>query len=288
MRNLFLAGALMVSVSSVACDVCGCASMAFGFDDLNALDRHSLGFRYGLRQFNAPGLTDYYHQTEVNALYSLNPKWQIKASLPYLYAQRDQNAEESITLNGLGDATLKLRYTPYYKIGEKAVQSLSFGIGLNMPTGNFENREGSLIAPNFQTGTGSWDVLMESRYQLSLKKWKMGFQAAYLFNNENIYDYTFGDQLMVQASFGRAVEIGKKSLIIPNLALSYEHFARDVNSRDYYQHGTGGEALNMLAGLSHVMENWYFTAKGGSNVFNESAGSYKPAFQMQLSLNYLF
>jgi hypothetical protein len=286
MRKLLLLGGLLLSINSQACDVCGCATIGFGFDDLSGTTRNAIGLRYGLRQFNSSGLSDYYHQAEINGLYSINSKWLLRGSLPYLLVNRD--AENAANLNGVGDATLAVRFTPINKMGDKSVQSFTIGAGVNMPTGTFQDRKNSLLSPNFQTGTGSWDVLFESRYSLFFKKWRIGIQAAYLFNNENTYGYIFGDQFVSQASLGYGYELNSKSTIIPAIEVSYEHFAKDVNSRGYYQYGTGGQALNAVSGFSYLTTNWYFTAKAGTNIFNESAGSYKPATQVKLSVSYLF
>ncbi len=286
MRRLFLAGVLLSSFSALACDVCGCASMGFGFDDLSGTSRNAISLRYGLRQFNSSALSDYYHQAELSGIYSLNSKWQLKASLPYLMVNRD--AENAANLSGISDATLTVRYTPFYKMADKSIQSLIVGAGVNMPTGTFQDRENSLLSPNFQTGSASWDILLESRYSLYLKKWRVAAQAAYLINNENKYGYTFGDQFLSQLSLGYGIELKSKSSIIPAVEVSYEHFNKDVNSRGYYQYGTGGQGLNVGAGISYLAKDWYLTARGGTNIFNESAGSYKPVMQINLSISYLF
>lgn len=287
MRKLFFALLLLSSLSGSACDACGCASMSFGLGDLSITNRHYIGVRYGLRSFSINNITDYYHQYEVNALYSLNSKWQLKLNLPYLMALRHEAETENARLSGLGDATLRVNYIPYYHIAEDNVQSWSLGLGINLPTGHFQNRQNSAVASNFQTGTGSWDFIGESRYQFSTKKWVWAVHAAYLYNTVNAAGYRFGNQVNGQLSAAYKITIKKRTLM-PLLSLTYEHFDRDVNERGYYQFNTGADAVSLLAGVNLITQHWYGGVKGGTNIFNRSTASYTPGMQLQISLNYLF
>lgn len=284
--RLLACGFLVITFNQLeACDVCGCSSMSIGLDNLGLSSGHLIGMRYSIRQFNAGSITDYFHQAEIIGSYQLSKRIRLSASIPYLKAQRQQTEIEDATLSGLGDASLRVRYELIHLKREKSEQQLYISGGLNLPTGVFEDRENSLLAPNFQTGTGSWDYTLGFQYQLKKGQWLWAIQSVYLVNTLNSHAYKFGNQVNTQLVGGRKIEL-KKAVLMPSLSLAWEHFDRDVNSRGFYQYGTGGDGLNMLAGLSLFSNQWVLHLKGGTNLYNSSNSSYTPGFQGQLSINY--
>lgn len=289
MKNLFLA-VLVVSgmANSYACDVCGCGSMVLGLDDLSLSNRHYLGLSYNLRQFKRGDISDYYHQLSLEALFSISDRWQLKASIPYLLLDHGSTETENSKLSGLGDPTLMFRYLPIIKIGKKSVHMLALSAGINFPLGKYQYRINSELPPNLQIGTGSWDFLSQLQYQMQYKKWSLGLQAAYLNNTTNKYNYTFGDQYTAQLSAALNIYETQKLILMPGLAFRAEHFDRDINSRNYYQYGTGGDGLLGMISFKAVAGKWMLISKAGSNFLGLNDADYQPALQFQFAMNYLF
>ena len=287
MKKIFWVILSITSINAYACDVCGCAGMSIGFGDLSFYNQHKIGIGYSLRQFNSVFTTkDYFSQIDINGTYVINDKWSVSALLPYLIAQR-QGTEGMDELSGLGDATIRVNYNLFRFAKGKKSQKLNFNIGLNLPTGKFEDRDETLIPQNFQIGSASLDYLFESTYQIAYGNWVGILQARYLVNTLNTKAYKFGNQAGFQAI--AAYKIPFKSMaLVPLVNFSYEHFERDINSRSFYQFGTGGKSYGLLGGLQLKLKNWLWTVRAGTNLSQSGSADYVPGLQFYLTTNYLF
>lgn len=287
MKKIFLAIVMIATNSAWACDACGCSGMTVGFGDLSFYNQNSIGIGYSLRQFNTGnGISDYYHQMDFNASYTLNSRWSLFLSVPYIMAYRNQ-PETEMSLKGISDISLKANYFLLRLGTEDKNHRIKLGASLNLPTGKFELREASLIPDNFQIGTGALDFQVEIEYQFGYKNWVYMGQARYLFNQKNSSDYKFGNQGSLQALAAYKVPMAKMALV-PILSVSYEHFARDINPRGFYQYGTGGQGLNVQLACQVKLKNILFSLRAGGNIRNHSNGDYKPGLQAYFSTNYLF
>ena len=152
----------ILSYSSFACDICGCAGMTVGFGNLSFFNQHQVGVRYSLRQFNSPlGSDDYFHQIDLNGSYVLNDRFILSASLPYLSAQRTSVEVGNTSVAGAGDATVKVTYFPWRYGGEVWSSRLGLNFGLNLPTGNFVDRDGSLVLKTFKLVLVVWIISLK-------------------------------------------------------------------------------------------------------------------------------
>ncbi len=290
MRNYILAALLLLgNLPGKACDACGCAGMGLGLGNWIVTNQHYAGINYSFRQFSTNNTADRYHQWQATFLYSLNDRWQLKASLPYVFAESNVSNEQSQPLNGLADATVEVKYLLLDHISEKNTHQLQLSVGLNLPTGRFIDREGSLLAQNFQVGTGSWDYQAGLRYQWSAEKWILAVSSLYRVNTLNGYAYKFGNQLINEVNLGYKINRQESEFaLIPILGFSYERFERDVNSRGYYQYNTGSNAAYVITGVSLINADWMITVKGGVDFYNEGLTTYAPGPQFLTSINYLF
>ncbi len=287
MKNIALAIFLVASFPTIACDACGCSGMTVGFGDLSFYNQNSLGLRHSFRQFKTgTGISDYIQQIDLNGSYAINSDWSLSLSIPYIYAQRNQ-AESESNIYGISDITLKANYFLLRMGDEKKSHRIKLTGGLNLPTGKFENREASLIPQNFQVGTGGLDFQGELEYQFGYKNWVALSQARYLYNSTNPSNYKFGNQASIQLLFAYKIAL-KKIALVPLMGISYEHFDRDINARDFYQYGTGGESINAQLGVQLKLKDFLFSLRGGGNLRNHTNGDYNPGLQTYFSFNYLF
>jgi hypothetical protein len=273
-----------------SCDVCGCTSMGFGLGQWAITGENSIGLRGGWRSFEGPEYTDYFYQAELSAIYTLNNRWQLSASLPYLYAERNLGPEiGTAEINGIADANLMVNYQALMKMSGNSAHTLSLGGGLNLPSGRFENRDPeSLVAPNFQRGSASIDFLGQVQYRYNYLNYVAVAQVSYLYNTTNRYDYRFGDQLFANLRAGHSFELNDKSLLMLYGSAAWEHYGRDVNARNFYQYGTGGDAIFSGVGLNLFWQDWWLGVEYNHALWNSSSSNYSPLAQFQVNLNYLF
>ncbi|MGB0176867.1 MAG: hypothetical protein ACPF9D_06860 [Owenweeksia sp.] len=277
---------IVFSINAWSCDVCGCAGMIMGFGDLSLYPQNRIGISYLSRTFKSSlGSNDYFTQLDVNGRYVISSRWSVQASIPYLWGLKSSMENDPVLIHGLGDASVKVDLIAYYSGSETASRKLIFSTGVFMPTGRFEDRSGSTLPQNFQIGSASWDYLLESRYQMNKGNWVALLQGQYVINTLNREAYKFGNQTGVQLTTAYKFGFSKWALV-PLTSLGWENFDRDVNSRGYYQYGTGGQGLILMAGAQVKTKNWLLSVRGGSTLFN-GRGNYSPGPQMALSLNYL-
>lgn len=287
MKTFWVMGIYITSYTAFACDVCGCAGMTTGFGDLSLYHQHTIGVSWFSRHFyGVNGSRDHFNQTEWSGRYIMDPRWSVRIALPYVWGGRESMETDAYTLNGMGDASLRLKHVLFYTGEEARSQKWSITAGLTAPTGQFKDHSATLIPQNFQSGTGSWNYLVESRYQLSRGDWVGVLQAQYRVNTVNPEAYKFGNQSGAQFTLAHKTGFQRWALV-PMVSLAWEHFERDVNDRGFYQYGTGGQSFNVLAGTQVKFRNWLWSLRGGTNIIS-GGGNYRPGPQFFISTQYLF
>lgn len=290
MKNIFklgLWGLALINLPLQACDVCGCGSMGFGMGDWMNQGRSLIKTSYTLRRFESPLSTDRFHQMQLSGIWALENNWQLKLTIPYLYARREalENAS-SKSLNSLGDASFSVQKMVWSHMDSNHLHSLYLSAGLQAPTGPFEDRPiESVFAPNFQAGSGSWDFLLTLQYEFSWQKYLLVFQSAHVQNTTNPYQYRFGDQWLNSLKLARQISFNDQLTTMPYLSLDHEYLSRDVNKRGYYQYGTGGEAWFAGLGVQVSTNNWSLGAQYQFRPF-PAQGDYQALDQLNVNLSY--
>ena len=256
-RLAFL-GLTLNTTALQACDVCGCGSLGFGMGDWINQGRSMLKTNYSMRSFEGPLSTDYFHQIQLSGIWALENNWQLKFTLPYLYARREVfETGQMASLNSIGDISVSAQKLIWSKIDSNRSHSLYLSGGIQAPTGPFEDRPiESYIAPNFQAGSSSWDFQFSLQYELAWKDYLLVYQLAHLQNTTNSYDYRFGDQWLNALKIARPIKLSERYQSMLYLGFDYEYLARDVNKRGFYQFGTGGQAWFGGLGYQIMNESW--------------------------------
>jgi len=222
------------------CDLCGCTtsggSAAFG--DLSM--SNFIGVRYIYQNFesrdgifsNSPTSKEAFNTYQIWGRAPISDSFFVSAIIPYQDLTRTFDDRKD-HLSGLGDINIIGWYQfKFYKKQEdtkgaidfladreRSDHTLSFGLGLKLPTGEFEERLTDKINPGFQVGTGSIDVFTSALY--GYKKNNLGFATtlAYYFKSENKNEYRFGNQFSYGATIFYDIN-SKMNIIKPFVGVS--------------------------------------------------------------------
>lgn len=219
-HTLFIVLALCLGLTSSlkACDLCSCSSSSAssGFGDLSS--SNFIGLRYIQQGYkskdgifeNSPQSEETFHTYQLWGRIPLSDKFYVSAIVPYqdLYRHFDDRVEH---INGLGDVNVMGWYQLIFYKKQKndslvfankelSGHGLNFGLGMKLPTGEFEEQLTDRVNPGFQVGTGSWDVLATVLYSYKKKNLGVGASLAYYFKTENKNDYKFGNQFSSAAN----------------------------------------------------------------------------------------
>lgn len=197
----------------VFCDLCGCSTSS-GSSGFGTLDNLSfVGLRYIYQDYesrdgifsNSPTSKEQFNTYQVWARIPVSKKLYFNAILPYqdLYRKFEDRTEH---INGLGDITVigwyqlnfnkskKTDEVDYNTNQEASPHKLNVGLGLKLPTGEFENTLTDRINPGFQVGTGSLDAVFSLMHSYSKNKLGVNTTATYYLKTENKNEYRFGNQ----------------------------------------------------------------------------------------------
>lgn len=259
------------------CDLCGCAtsSGSFGYGTLS--NANFIGIRYIYQNFeskngifeNSPKSKETFNTYQLWAQIPITKTIYISANLPYQDLNRTFNgATENIS--GLGDSSLigwyKLNF--YKKQDENVVNfngekeasghSLQFGLGVKLPTGEFEERLADNVNPGFQVGTGSFDGILSVGYNYGGNKIGVNTLLSYYLKGENKNKYQFGNQFSYALNAYTAFSTEKVN-IMPFVGVSGDVY----NAIEQYGetlNGTDGNILNGSLGSEVAIKNFIFGA----------------------------
>lgn len=242
--------------SAVACDVCGCGAGNYYLGMMPQFHKNFVGVRYRqlsyrshLGQHATQVTQETFHVSELWMRYYPHRKIQLLAFLPWAYHQQ-QTSRDVKTLQGVSDALFMVNYQVMRL--EKTTQrhSLWIGTGLKMPTGkaHYDVNDVTQVAnPNFQLGTGSWDVLFNAFYQFRYQNIGISSDVAYKFNTKNRQDYQFGNRISSNVAFFYIQKI-KNIGLMPNVGLYAERSSMDVQ-KSILLENTGGSLLAQTIGI---------------------------------------
>lgn len=273
--RFFLAAALLFgSLPAFSCDACGCSLSQAYWGLMPANSRHYVGVWWQHQRYRSyfeqdiypeqGGAPEFFNSFELRGRYRLSPRLQLVAILPYAYNLRGQ-AGAHPTIQGIGDMVAMGSYTLFDNsdsLASAVRHRLSVGVGVKAPSGRYRRQEPfDLSNPNFQLGSGSWDVLFNLNYTARWGKSGFNLDGTYRRNNVNKEDYRFGNRLNGAATL---FWLGGNGVleIMPNAGLLYEQAAWDVED-GYYHTNTGGKALFAGLGLElywgrfNIGANWY-------------------------------
>ena len=197
---------------------------------------------------------DHYNTLELWSGINIGTRWQALAFVPYRI-NKQVSDDGTLTKNGLGDISLLVNYNLLHSRRHNGSgnieQQLWIGGGIKLPTGKNEADLSSAGANpgdvNWQTGTGSTDLLLNAAYDISINKVGLNTSVNYKINNHNKSAFHYGDRFTANTFAyyrARALGIG----LAPNLGLLYENSAANTLDKAKVVE-TGGNILLGSAGL---------------------------------------
>lgn len=265
----------------VFCDLCGCSTSS-GSSGFGTLDNLSfVGLRYIYQDYesrdgiftNSPTSKERFNTYQVWARIPVNETFYFNAIVPYqdLYRDFEDRTEH---ISGLGDITVigwyQLKFSKnnksdevdFNKEREASPHRLNIGIGLKLPTGEFENMLTDRINPGFQVGTGSLDAIFSVLHSYSKNKLGVNTSATYYVKTENKNEYHYGNQF----SFA--------SNVYYNLPLENSAFSPFI--------GISGDVYNSIKQFNEVLP------ETNGNIVNGAFGTEFMINQFIVGANYTF
>jgi len=218
---------------------------AFGWDgwkftappvggDLLGGSKFSLSLDYTLRHSdelfrgdseipNGPDISTTFQRYSLTGSYRLSDDWILRATLPYTYAEREENGIPNDTLDGFGDLSFSAMWFP------PSIKGLSFTAGFIAPTGNSKRQPlvGEANPEVFQLGTGAWQGTLGAGYSWSANEWsfRTKFDAIFPLQTSS-NDFRPAASFFVTAEGGRSIS----ETLRGSLGIVVSHSERDVFS----------------------------------------------------------
>lgn len=237
-----------LSVTTRACDICGCGVGGYYIGILPEFNKHILGLRYRYNtlktHIGAGGSATYlttkerYQTAELWGAWNLGKKFRIMAAVPYAFNEKE-NQGISKSKQGIGDVSVN----GYYQLinnrrtvfsTKLLVQSLWIGGGIKLPTGKYipADKQGTTQNANlFQLGTASFDFSLNAMYDLRIQDAGLNVSAGYKMNTANQYHYNYGNKLNTTAQLYYKLRVQNKFTVAPNLGILYENSKKDIDNK---------------------------------------------------------
>ncbi|HEY6991234.1 MAG TPA: hypothetical protein VH369_22750 [Bryobacteraceae bacterium] len=232
------------------------------------------------REVNRNQIENIYHLMDFSIERQLTPRWSVSASVPFLFAHRNQlySPTGRYVVNSFGDATLGFR-SWIFKPPTESGDNISVGISLKMPTGKY-NATGLAVSggrqiiatadQSIQAGDGGTGFAIDIQgYKRAWFNSELYFAGVYLFNPRNTNGVsTFraanGEQVMsVADQYLYRGGIGHAVPKIRGLAASFGGRIEGVPVRDAFGGADGfrrpGYAISIDPGLLFAYKTYTFT-----------------------------
>lgn len=208
-KTLALAVGLSLSVSSMACDVCGCRPGMLSGDPLY-FSRTSIGLSFQQNIFHSKHLSlfdpsDYevsrelFRTLALSGKYSINERWSVYAVVP-MAVNTYELSEDVSRQSALGDIALSGAYI--WKLAtDDSPWVADVSLTVKLPTGPWTEGQATSIPANMLPGTGSTDFVVGSRFTYRHSPiFATRVSGAYRMNTSNSDSYHFGNQVNAEAS----------------------------------------------------------------------------------------
>lgn len=227
------------------CDFCGCATTGgnFGYGTLG--NTNFMGLRYSYQQFeskdgifnDSPTSEEHFNTYQLWAQLPVLKNVNLTATVPFQDLNREFT-DRTENISGIGDVSVIGWYTLRFKakattdtivtmvsMPQFSGHSLRFGIGVKLPTGEFEQVLTDRVNPGFQVGTGSTDAVLSAGYSYSHKMFGVNATGSYFLKGENKNDYRFGNQLSYNAKVFNGFLVGT-NVLAPFVGVSGDFFQK--------------------------------------------------------------
>lgn len=287
---------LFSHIKALACGPCGCSASASYLGILPQFHRHFVGVRYGMQSQaasfgHAPERHIFIHP-EIWGRFFVHPRIQLLAQMPYQAIRGLNGPDAGRWVNkGLGDLRVQvngiLLQTPDTAPTDWRHVIMAGG-GLKMPTGvSNALRNGQVLPPAFQSGTGSWDALLSAIYTVRKGKWGLNLTMQSVLRQPNAQRYKASDQVQGSALFFAWFK-KREWHWLPQLGWVWESLSpeKSLGSEIAY---TGGHSGMAQAGCDVYWKRMVLSISALVPAVHRLNGGYlKPGVRLWSSLSYVF
>lgn len=272
-RFIFICFFIATQFRANACDVCGCSIGGTNFGILPQFHKHFIGIQYNFRNFNSEHLilgtetksisTESFQKVELRGRFNLSKRIQLFVFLPLSINQQTENNLIS-KISGLGDISTFANYSIYNNgdsLNKKWKHNFQLGVGFKLPIGKYNTlNNNNELNPNIQTGTGSFDILLDVIYTVRYRKIGLNNSTIYRFNNSNSNNFQFGNRYTFATNLFYWANIKGYSLL-PSIGAIYENTQKDKHNNAILTQ-SGGNTLLSSIGLDFYYRKFSF----GTNI----------------------
>jgi hypothetical protein len=269
MKKLFTITLCIFSLSSLACEICGCANNNFQIGLLPNFRKYFIGLRYSAAHYHSHLASDptqfshdYYKSFELWGGYQFK-NVQFMAFLPYLRSTKISD-DGQVDFNGLGDAILMANYKIWSKMtmNESMTRTVKnelwSGGGVKLPTGasrvDVTQSDFNIGDFNSLPGTGSTDYLLNVTHNLLWNNSGIVTNATYRMNTTNAQNYSFGNRFYLSFSFFQTFTV-KNVKLRPMVGISY--LQNSTNTFDGSKiDGSSGYSFNGVMGVNVIFKKF--------------------------------
>lgn len=278
MKYLWMVSFLWMTLSTQACDVCGCSAMDTRIGVLPDLRMNTLRAGYSFRSFETthPKLfaqeqdrisNERYNSFALSARFFVWRNWMVTAELPY-HNYEQQEDGTTFSTSGIGDASIGVQYL-YTLPGDESTKldQFLFGGGVKLPTGKrgVYGDDSGILNENMQPGSGSLDVTALVNYLRRRGKWGLQLQASARYNGANEEEYRFGERFSTSGRVLRWLNFGKNKqfIALPSAELGWDHSNADWLNDALAVRNTesGGYRVSAGVGLDVFIGRFGFNAQ---------------------------
>lgn len=254
MKRFILVILFFTVQQSMACDICGCGNGGSFFGVLPQSHVRFLGMRYKVKNFDSHlnsknfKAAENFQSAELwGRLYPFK-KTQLLFFAPYNWnEQYTIESQKTVRTQGFGDISSLVHYnvvntfTDTTKLREWNHNLLAGG-GIKLPTGRYEYDPtdiSEVANPNFQLGTGSWDVPLNVIYTLTHKSSGLNVNLNYKINTTNAAGYRFANRSNVSTMLFHNFSFSQSTVMLLG-GVYGEHGRMDLDNGERNEFTGGG------------------------------------------------
>lgn len=212
--------------------------------------------------------------------YGINDRFSATLIAPYVQLSQTPlfGSEGEVLTNGLSDILALIKYN-IIKSDIINQRQLAIGYGLKFPSGdsNLRGESGTVLAPQLQPGTGSWDHVLWAFFSQSFRPglYSVFMNLSYRVNGDNnrfqtsgpFSSYRFGNVLSFSGGFSYRLV----PLIDMSLQARYRH-----TSKDSFANGgvlnTGGDWVYLIPAININFDPYGFRFSSQLPVYRDLSG----------------
>lgn len=280
-----------------ACEVCGCSASGGTIGSIGASKAHLLGFTFQSRYFKSehPELfgtgversSEQFYTTALVGKYQIGRRWQLLGIVPVHFNRQQKNGNQTST-NGLGDASVHLRFSPVFQqdsINQRAF-IIQLGLGAKVPSGRFSDEAHETT--NLFPGTGSWDFPIDLNAYLIRSTWMFQLENSLILKTANRIGYRYGHSIQSNMYVQRSWE-GKQVKLSPGLGLRVEYLQSDQINGSAESTVNGGYLCAAMPGINIEWKSFFLIARYVQPITQHLSKGYTTALpQVVASMYYTF